>query len=191
MKANRLLALSNRIYSALLVLYPSDFRRDYSGHMAQVFRDVCRDSYHQGGAWALVNWWADALVDLLQTVIEEHRKVSFTMFKTRLIQWRGWLGILAGIFLAASAIGQLQTSTQLQNLSLGALLPGMVFITLALLSIFLRYNAHINLFGKLALLAALVGAAASSVGWLLVVTLGDNFWQLAVGGWLLYLMGHT
>jgi hypothetical protein len=189
--AIRLLKLSEHVYRALLVLYPADFRQVYGSYMLQAFRDLCRDAYHRGGAWELANWWMDALFDFLQTLITEHRKVSFTMSQTKFIQWSGWLCILGGIFFAASSISQLQAAFQTYQLSIAALVPGMILITLGMLGIFLRYNAHINLFGKLALLAALVGAAIASIGWLLTLTVANSFSNVFIVGLLLYLAGYT
>lgn len=180
-----LLQISERVYRALLNLYPADFRRTYRQPMLQVFRDVCRDAYRQGGAWGLAQWWAAAGVDFLQSVLTEHRKASFTM--SRLIQWSGWLCILGGVFFAASSLLQ----AGFQTLSMAALVPGMALITLGLLGIFLRYRAQINLFGKLALLATLLGAGVASIGWLLTLTLSESFWSVFFMGWLLYIGGHT
>jgi len=195
LKSTRLLTLSERVYRALLILYPSKFRRDYGQHMAQVFRDVCRDAYRQGGAFKLANWWATALLDLLETVIAEHRKVDFSMSKARFIQWSGWLCILGGLFFALSSISQLQPGSHdtfdgVYQLSVTAIVPGMALITLGLLGMFLRYNSAMNLFGKLALLAALIGAAVTAFGWLLTLT-GGNFYSVFMVGLLLYLAGHT
>jgi hypothetical protein len=113
------------------------------------------------------------------------------MSQAKFIQWSGWLCIFGGIFFTASSISQLQPGAQMYNLSIAALVPGMIFITLGLLGIFLRYNAQINLFGKLALLAALAGAAITTIGWLLILTVGDSLWNVFLVGWLLYLGGHT
>jgi hypothetical protein len=62
---------------------------------------------------------------------------------------------------------------------------------LGLFGILLRYNAHLNLFGKLSLLTALVGAGVTSIGLLLTLTVGSAFWNLFMLGWLLEVMGHT
>jgi len=67
----------------------------------------------------------------------------------------------------------------------------MALITLGMLGMFLRYRAHIKLFGKLALLATLTGAGVATIGWLLTLIAGDNFWNLFITGLLLYLGGHT
>ena len=190
-RPSRLLPSSERVYRALLLLYPAEFRQRYGQPMVQLFRDVCRDAYRQGGAEALLHWWAAALFDLVQTVITEWRKVNFGMSTNKFIQWSGWLCIFGGIFFAASSLSQLQPGSQTYNLSIAALIPGMVFITLGLLGICLRYYRQINLFGKLALLAALVGAAIATIGWLLIITIGDSMWNVFLVGWLLYLAGHT
>ena len=189
--AIQLLALSKQVYYALLVLYPADFRREYGQHMAQIFGDVCRDAYCQGGAWALAYWWVAALFDLLQTVISEHRKVISTMSQARFIQWSGWLCILGGIFFTASSTSQLLVGSQTYQLSIAALIPGMALIVLGMVGIFLRYNAHLNLFGKLSLLATLIGAGMAAIGWLLTLAVANTFWNMFIGGLLLYLAGHT
>jgi hypothetical protein len=187
----RLLKLSERLYAVLLRLYPAEFRHDYSSQMAQAFRDLCRDAYYQEGTWGLTKWWGTALYDFLRTVIAEHRKVNFTMSQTKYIQWSGWLCILGGVFFAASSISQLQAGFQTYQLSIAALIPGMALITLGMLGIWLRYNAQINLFGKLALLTALVGAGIASVGWLMTLTGMGSFWNIFIVGLLLYLGAHT
>lgn len=187
----RLLKLSERVYSALLHLYPSDFYTEYGSHMAQVFRDICRDAYQRRGGWGLITWWWAALYDFLRTVIAEHRKVSFIMSQTKFIQWSGWLCILGGVFFAASSVSQLQAGFQTYQLSIAALVPGMALITLGMLGIWLRYNAHIHIFGKLSLLAALIGAGIASVGWLMTLMGMGSFWYIFFMGLLLYLGGHS
>ncbi len=96
-----LLSISERAYTALLILYPVDFRQEYGTHMVQVFRDLCRDAYRQGGFWGLANWWATTLFDLVKSVIVEHRKEDFSMSRETYIRWTGWLCILGGIFFSA------------------------------------------------------------------------------------------
>ena len=44
-QASKLLVLSERVYGALLILYPADFCYEYAQHMLQVFRDIGRDAY--------------------------------------------------------------------------------------------------------------------------------------------------
>jgi hypothetical protein len=191
-RSSQLFILSERVYRTLLVLYPADFRRAYGPQMAQVFRDVCRDTYCQGGTAGLVNWWAAALFDLLATVIAERRKVGFTVSQAKFIQWSGWLCIFGGIFLLASSIGQLNSVSGFGAVSLYALVPGMALIMLGLFGILLRYNAHLNLFGKSSLLLTLAGAGVTSVGLLLTLTAHYvNGYNLFIAGWLVQVAGHS
>ena len=193
---SKLLTLSERIYRALLILYPPDFRHEYGQHMLQVFRDVCRDVYRQGGASKLIYWWAATLIDLVQTVIIERRKVWSMMSQARFIQWSGWLFILGGIFFTLSSISQLQPISSMSfgmvhQLSLYALVPGMVLFTLGLLGLWLRYKAHMVMFGKLALLTTLLGAGVMSLGWLFTLTASNRFWSVFMVGWLIQLAGQS
>jgi hypothetical protein len=195
-RASQLLRLSERVYRVLLILYPADFRREYSQHMAQVFRDSCRDVYRQGGTEALVYWWMAALFDLFKTVIAERRKVDFAMSQAKFIQWSGWFCIFGGIFFAACSASQLlvnpgMSSGGLYELSLYAFVPGMTFIMLGLIGIFLRYKAQLNLFGKLSLLTTLIGAGMTAIGWLLTLTGDDRFWSVFMTGWLVQMAGHS
>lgn len=189
------IAFSEYVYGFMLLLYPVKFRQEYGRPMAQVFRDMCRDSYRHGGIWSLVMWWIAALFDLLQSVITEHRKVDLTMSKTRFIQWSGWLCIFGGIFFAAASVSQLQPGSHysfygVYQLSIYALVPGMILITLGLLGIWLRYSQHIVLFGKLALLTSLLGAGVSALGWLFTLT-GGNFYAVFMVGFLVHLIGQS
>jgi hypothetical protein len=45
-------SVSERVYKALLVAYPKEFRRAYGLHMAQVFKDLCREEQRRGGVFA-------------------------------------------------------------------------------------------------------------------------------------------
>lgn len=192
----RLLVLSERIYRALLVLYPADFRHEYGELMTQVFRDSCRDLYRQGKIGKLFTWWAVTLFDLLKTALAEHRKERSAMSQDKFIQWSGWFCIIGSIFFAASSLNQLQpgsglTSGMTYQISLYALVPGMAFIMLGLLGILLRFKEQMNLFGRLSLLTSVVGAGITSVGWMLNLTVGSSFWNLFMVGWVLQLVGQS
>ena len=67
----------------------------------------------------------------------------------------------------------------------------MVLITLGLLGIYLRYKAHMNYFGRLALLATLLGAGIMSLGWLFTLTSSNRFWSVFMVGWLIQLAGQS
>ena len=67
-----LLRVSNRVYQQLLAVYPSGFRSIYGRHMAQLFRDGCRDAYQQGGSGKVIVLWITALYDLGTNALGEH-----------------------------------------------------------------------------------------------------------------------
>lgn len=68
----RLLRVSNRTYQLLLFAYPARFRGMYGKHMAQVFRDCCRDAYQQEGSWKVMVLWLVAIYDLVTNALGEH-----------------------------------------------------------------------------------------------------------------------
>lgn len=191
LRASQLLSWSVKVYRALLVLYPADFRQQYERHMVQVFRDVCRDVYGEGGTSGLMNWWATALFDLLQSVLVERKKGGLMMSQSKFIQWSGWLCIVGGLCFVVNSFSQLQgLAGMYQPLALYALAPGMVLIMLGLMGVWLRYKAKLNLFGMLALLTTLIGAGITAAGWFLALT-GGFAMNVFFIGWMIQLAGHT
>lgn len=189
-----MLRVSERAYRALLMLYPRAFRREYGGQMLQLFRDVCRDAVRQGGASALMRWWGTALFDLLQTVVAEHRKVWVKMgsiTRQSFIQWSGRSFIIAGAFFIAGAFGQLQpgAAAWVAMMTVYMAFLGTSMIAYGLSGMFVRFNTQLNMFGRLALLAALIGALAAAVGWALIVLAPGSFFGVLMAGWMLHLMG--
>jgi hypothetical protein len=68
---NRILALSAEVYRQMLAVYPARFRDEYGPHMAQVFRDCCREAFRRR-RWLGVAWlWITALADLGLTAAHE------------------------------------------------------------------------------------------------------------------------
>ena len=65
-------SLSPRIYTFLLLAYPTAFRREFGPHMTQVFRDSCRDQQRQAGRFGLLHVWLRTFVDLVKTAPQEH-----------------------------------------------------------------------------------------------------------------------
>lgn len=194
--ARRWLMISERVYALLLRLYPAEFRRGYGSPMVQLFRDVCRDAYRQDGVPGLIVWWAAALVDLLQAVIAERRKVTVIMTRARFIHLSGWLCLLGGILFASAALSQLQPGSHYNfygifQLSIYALIPGLLLIALGMVGIYLRYQREMVLFGKIALLTALIGAVLSGVSWLVTLAVSDSAWTIFMVGFLTYLAGAS
>ena len=59
------LAISDRIYTLLLLVYPAPFRREYKEPMAQLFRDECRDAFRQSGITGILGLWLRTFIDLI------------------------------------------------------------------------------------------------------------------------------
>ncbi|MGD8456274.1 MAG: hypothetical protein PVF83_07825 [Anaerolineales bacterium] len=68
----KLLHSSESIYQRLLSAYPAAHRREYGGLMAQLFRDLCRDSVNKKGISGLFGLWRCVLVDIVSTAAIEH-----------------------------------------------------------------------------------------------------------------------
>jgi hypothetical protein len=71
---------SERVYRALMRLYPEEVRRRYAEEMVRYFGDLCREEWHSRGAKGMVLLWARTLPDLV-----------FTVLKERVLKERGWL----------------------------------------------------------------------------------------------------
>jgi hypothetical protein len=67
----RVLALLIRIYRLLLVIYPADFRHEYSAAMLQLFRDSLQAAWRRG-VLAMLQVAAHTLLDLALTAPREH-----------------------------------------------------------------------------------------------------------------------
>lgn len=66
------IAISYRLYRASLLLYPREFREEYSREMALVFRDCCRDTHRSRGTAGLPTVWGAAMLDLVTNAVKEH-----------------------------------------------------------------------------------------------------------------------
>ena len=90
---------SERVYEALLVAYPREFRREYGPHMAQAFRDLCREE-RQDGAYGLLRLWARTLLDLTATAFAERSKTT----QGSLLAWGGRILTLRNLMLFNAAV---------------------------------------------------------------------------------------
>jgi hypothetical protein len=93
---SRALAVSDQIYNLLLFVYPAPFRREYGIHMAQLFRDECRDTLRQSGLGGMIFLWFKILADLVKTALAEHIWEVFHMPIEKLLRGSGLAAILAG-----------------------------------------------------------------------------------------------
>ena len=63
--------VSERVYRALLLVYPSEHRREYEEPMVQLFRDRMR---RDGGGFRTPVVWVRMVFDLLGSAFVEHRE---------------------------------------------------------------------------------------------------------------------
>jgi hypothetical protein len=80
---------SERVYRALLLAYPREFRREYGPQMEQAFGDLYREARERGGRSGIAHLWALAVSDLARTAVAQrimpradHEEV--TMYDRRL-----------------------------------------------------------------------------------------------------------
>lgn len=62
---------SERVYNALLSLYPFRFRVRFAPEMLQLFRDCCQDALEKGQVAVLVALWLRVTRDLFISVVRE------------------------------------------------------------------------------------------------------------------------
>lgn len=67
----RLLSLSVIAYQALLVAYPTRFRKDYRAEMVLVFRDLCREQMVREGVAGFSKLLGITFLDLITTAYKE------------------------------------------------------------------------------------------------------------------------
>jgi hypothetical protein len=66
---------SERLYNALLSLYPAHFRMRFGPEMSQIFRDCCHDALKTGQFAVMLAFWFRAIKDLtLSALRERHRE---------------------------------------------------------------------------------------------------------------------
>lgn len=95
----KIVTLSVRIYRRMISAYPHSFRSEYSQPMLQVFRDSCRQAYHDGGAPALPVLWARTGLDYLKTIVEEYARGGTAMTREKFYKLSGWGMVLAAVSL--------------------------------------------------------------------------------------------
>ena len=65
---------SERLYNALLSLYPPRFRVRFAPEMVQLFRDCCHDALEKGEVAVVVAFWLAVSRDLFVSVIRERSR---------------------------------------------------------------------------------------------------------------------
>jgi hypothetical protein len=194
MTPSPLIALSERVYRALLIFYPADYRREYGADMAQVFRDMCRDSYRQGGVWGVLRSWLPVLLDLAITAFEEHRKEGIRMSKESLIHWSGPILIVGGLLFMVFSFSLLTTEViwdarGIYEIAFMMIVPALVLLATGLGGVYARFASRINRPGRLGLILAIAAAPAFAVIFLTQVV-GPYYTASEAVVLLLFLLPH-
>jgi len=175
--------VSERVYRALLCLYPEEFRAAYGRQMGLTFRDACRAAYRQDGRGGLLALWAHTLPDLFKTALEERaRRGEISMSKERFMALAGpltilvgaiWLGEMTGeLLLRYSRVGGEREWDVFLVLWSFAFLLSFIPLLFALLGIRLRYSPIASALGRLGLSLSVIGGAGVIASLLARLALG-------------------
>jgi len=160
---NPIVAISVKVYQALLVAYPTKFQQEYGPHMLQVFRDCCLRTFRQGGTNGMARLWAVTLFDLIQSVVSEHAHKEIEMkkeMKPEDIRRAGWM-LMAGGVIFVSAVYSINTTSE-QGISLYFL--SMILLVFGLLGLRNRYSEKVGGWGVILLLGVVLGSLTSIAG---------------------------
>ena len=92
MSPRRRSRVSERVYAALMHLYPEDFRQQYGDEMLDHFRDRWHDESSRDVAIGGLRLWSRTLVDIGTTAVHEHiaarrvRRVQPTSHRDSMLQ---------------------------------------------------------------------------------------------------------
>jgi hypothetical protein len=169
---NPLIAISVRVYQALLVAYPTKFQQEYGPHMLQVFRDCCLRAVRRSGTNGMVRLWIVTLIDLIQTVVSEHAHKEIEMkkeMKPEDIRRAGWM-LMAGGVIFVSAVYSIHTTW---GLAMSLYLLSMILLVIGLLGLLNRYSEKIGDSGSILLIGAVFGPL-TSIGGLVGASVDEN-----------------
>jgi len=184
---NPIIAVSVRVYQALLVAYPTKFQQEYGPHMLQLFRDCCLRSFRQNGTNGMARLWAVTLFDLIQSLVSEHAHKEIEMkkeMKPRDIRMAGWaLMVGSVVFVLGMFIGALSWYVMIALMAL----IGTPLLAFGLLGLRRRYGDQVGGFGKnILLIGAVFGSLMTIIGYIGEVgSFGrwdDEIWVLLLAG---------
>ena len=186
-----IVAFSVKVYQALLVAYPIQFQQEYSSQMVLVFQDCCLRALRQGGTNGMLKLWAVTLLDLIQSIVSEHRHKEVDMSKSQLIRFSGWAFILGSFSFATIVSGA--DAIALPGSEISAIL-----LAVGLLGLRARYGEHVSSFGRNILLLGASGPivlviviAMGLAGILTETQITKGLWILLFGGPAVVLLGLT
>ncbi|HET6745232.1 MAG TPA: hypothetical protein VFH90_05200 [Candidatus Limnocylindria bacterium] len=129
--------MSERIYRALLRLYPADFRHRFGEDMVQLFSDKLRDARASRAPWGTAAAWLAMLGDVATTAASErlrrNRHVAHSMPTTPPIEARvlGLAGVVGGAVLLTAFV--IDVPSGLNALRIALFNFGAIAVAIALL----------------------------------------------------------
>lgn len=192
--APRSLILSTRLYRALLAVYPSEFRRTYGGPMLQVFRDSSRRALRESGHAGLLSLWGRTALDTLQTAIEEHSRRGVDMSKEKFFKLSGWAMIAGPVLFLIGGwasnrpdyspynASSLFIDRYANDMAMPLVVLGLVFISLGLLGMMLRFSPKLDGAGSLLGIGALAGLVSAVGSAIVAVHDSSPWWQIFILG---------
>ena len=143
-------ALSVRVYQALLLAHPTTFRQEYGSHMAEVFRDCCLRAFRQGGPNGMARLWLLTLLDLVHSVLEQHLQKETFMSKPQAIKLSGWAFMLG-------SFGFLAVNNDSMAVSFASLVISSILLSIGMLGLRTGYGDRVGGFGRTMLLLGVLG----------------------------------
>ncbi len=64
-------SVSERVYKALLMVYPKEFRDEYGPQIVRDFRDLCWEELERGGVAGFARLWGRTALDIAKTALAE------------------------------------------------------------------------------------------------------------------------
>src|SRR5687768_3517398 len=150
--------IEERLYRALLRLYPADFRQRFGDEMVALFRDSLRDARAGRAPGGVAGAWLKMLVDVAATAPSEHlrrtRQVAHSISSTGLIEARvlGILGVIGGGALLTAFV--LDVPSGLTALRIAVFNVGIIAVVIAMLRMGLTRGSLLALVAGLAAIAA-------------------------------------
>ena len=160
-----LLDISSYLYRALLALYPRAFRHAFGPHMAQVFRDCCRQAQRERGAVGILSLWVQVLSDLAVTAFHERLSEGSHMSRSTIVRLAGAAALLGG------ALNLLVSLSHPHGLARAAVPGSIVCLIIGMLGLHVllwRREGRLGMLGfvlvGIGLVLGLIGMAGSAVG---------------------------
>jgi len=179
---NPIVAISVKVYRALLVAYPTKFQQEYGSHMLQVFRDCCLRTFHHSGTNAMFRLWVMTILDIVQSVVSEHAHKEIEMkkeMKPRDIRMAGWaLMVGSVVFVLGVFIDALLPNNNWYVIIAIVSMISMPLLAFGLLGLRSRYGDQAGVFGKnILLIGVVLGLPMSIIGYIGEVgSFGDEIW---------------